>query len=233
MEVYPVVHINDPETAKEQAELALDFGADGVYLIDHHGRTQPIFDTMRKIRAERPNSFIGVNFLGHTIDDVYEMIDRSSKDGGPNILPNAVWADDVQDNFVEPESFLKQKKRSPTLTEIKLLGGISFKYTPTFTEDPKRASAETTRLRDAVDVVTTSGAGTGKAPTVEKLRAVKQAAGDKPVAVASGISTKNIKNFDGLVDQILVSSSVETRPYSGIFDEEKLKEIIQAAHDLD
>lgn len=37
MRVYPVVHINTPEVAVEQATLAIELGADGVYLIDHQG----------------------------------------------------------------------------------------------------------------------------------------------------------------------------------------------------
>jgi len=47
--------------------------------------------------------------------------------------------------------------------------------------------------------VTTSGAGTGTAPTVAKLHAVKQAAGDKPVAVTNSISRQAPSHNDALV----------------------------------
>lgn len=229
IEVYPVVHINDTAIAIKQGELALGLGADGIYLIDHNGETEPIFETMAQIRANCPDSFIGINLLGYSTDAVYRMVGRVSS-GNRLLLPSAVWVDNVEQNREDPVSFLKQKNGLPGLNSVRLLGGIAFKYTGTFTEDPECAAAEVKRLREAVDVITTSGAGTGKAPTIEKLRAVKQAAGNKPVAVASGISAQNIREFVGLVDQILVSSSIETYPYSGIFDEAKLKELIDIVH---
>jgi predicted TIM-barrel enzyme len=149
------------------------------------------------------------------------------------MIPNALWADDVTDNFEQrPQEFLEHKNQDPLLKHVKLAGGIAFKYTPTFTENPSIARSEVENLKDAVDIVTTSGAGTGQPPTAEKLRAVKIAAGDKPVAVASGISAENISDFAGSVDQILVSTSIETEPYSGIFDKDKLKEIIELAHKI-
>jgi len=233
MEIYPVVHINDIETAKEQGGMALELGADGVYLIDHNGtRRNAIFETMRAIRHDRPDSFVGVNLLGYTVNEAYKIAKSYAGRGEKDLVPNAIWADNVEHNHDDPDAFLEAKNRSPLTRDIKLLGGIAFKYTQTFTENPEMAYNEVKRLWNAVDVVTTSGEGTGKAPSVEKLRAVKNAAGDKPVAVASGISAENIAEYAGLIDQVLVSSSVETRPYSGIFDKDKLRKIIEAAHML-
>ena len=232
MEIYPVVHINDTYVAREQVTLALDFGADGVYLIDHNGRTDTILETLRLIRSERPDSFIGINLLGHRIDEVYDLIERIANDGDETLLPSAVWADNVENNAFDPTEFLERKNRNALLGKVKLLGGISFKYTSTFSENPEIAGAEVARLRDSVDVVTTSGAGTGKPPTVEKLKAVRQAACGKPVAVASGVSAGNIYDYAGLVDQILVSTSIETYPYSGVFDSQKLEELIRIAHGI-
>ena len=230
MKIFPVVHIKDPDTARGQGALCLSHGADGVYLIDHSGRVDTIWETLRKLRADCPGSFVGVNLLGHSTDKVYELIGDTFEGEGAALLPDAVWADNVENNLEDPTAFLQRKNREERLKNILLLGGISFKYTMTFSEDPAAAAAEVARLRDAVDVVTTSGAGTGTAPTVEKLRAVKEAAGDKPVAVASGISAGNIRGYAGFVDQILVATSIETSPYSGIFDEQKLKELIKKAH---
>jgi predicted TIM-barrel enzyme len=236
MGIYPVVHINDVETAKKQSVLALDSGADGVYLINHgmgsDRGTQSIFETMKQVRTDRPNSFIGINLLGKAVDEAYKTIEEFSQGGKDrDMIPDALWADDVTDNLEwQPKEFLEQKNRDPLLSHVKLAGGIAFKYTATFTEDPSMAKTEVESLKDAVDIVTTSGAGTGQSPTVEKLRAIKAAAGDKPVAVASGISAENIGDFTGSVDQVLVSTSIETAPYSGIFDKAKLQKIIWLAH---
>lgn len=46
MKVFPVVHINMSETAVVQAKTALDYGADGVYLIDHKGSAGTVLDTL-------------------------------------------------------------------------------------------------------------------------------------------------------------------------------------------
>ena len=95
MKVYPVVHINDSNTAQKQGELSLELGADGIYLIDHNGEVDTIFETLRKIRFTYPDSFIGINLLGHLTDKVYERIDRMFKEESEAILPNAVWVDNV------------------------------------------------------------------------------------------------------------------------------------------
>jgi phosphoribosylanthranilate isomerase len=52
------------------------------------------------------------------------------------------------------------------------------------------------------------------------------------LAVASGLSIENIDDYAGLIDEVLVASSVETKPYSGVFDTAKLKQFIDKAHSL-
>ena len=232
MKVFPVVHINTPETAVAEGQTAFDLGADGVYLIDHSGSQESVFETLDKLRAERPESYVGINLLGHTALDVVQLLERRARTGVGEI-PSAVWVDDIRDRRGASELPKLFKDSEPALRSIRLLGGVAFKYTSTFTEDPERAASETRALRDSVDVVTTSGSGTGTAPSVEKIRAVKTAAGATPVAVASGISIENLHDYAGAVDEILVASSVETHPYSGIFDRDKLGAFIEAAHNLD
>ena len=93
-----------------------------------------------------------------------------------------------------------------------------------------RGGVEATIAR--LEFNTTSGSGTGIPPTVAKLRAMREAAA-RPIAVASGISSSNIGNYESLVDEILVASSVETAPYSGVFEMAALARTIEAAHGLD
>ncbi len=50
--------------------------------------------------------------------------------------------------------------------------------------------------------------------------------------MASGIGLGNIDDYAGIVDQVLVASSVEPEPYSGIFDATKLAEFIAIANDI-
>jgi predicted TIM-barrel enzyme len=76
-----------------------------------------------------------------------------------------------------------------------------------------------------MDVITTSGPGTGKPPTVEKIKEIRSYIGAKPMAIASGINSENKKLFENLVDYYLVASSLIDN--SERFVESKLKEILK------
>lgn len=231
MRVYPVVHINDRERAVEQAELALELGADGVYLIDHKPvDDQLLFDVFSDLDAAKPSSYIGVNLLGLTPLNAMTTVEHAVQSGNLSRTPNGLWADDATRESLPGEA-MSYKNSHDVLRNMRYLGGVAFKYTPTFTDDPLLAGEQVALLRDRVDVVTASGQGTGIPPSRAKMAAMKTAAGGT-LAVASGISHENVGDYVGLVDEALVASSVETRPYSGIFDRPKLEAFITAVHDL-
>jgi len=250
MEVFPVVHIvnSDVELAVHEGEKAFNLGADGILLIDHHNawrNTNPLFESVNRLNEESSERFVGINILGFNSMQVMQAIDKALKnnkqtksieEGRVDILlnnpPSGVWIDDMRDDYMTPGLAMEFKKSKSYLKQIKILGGVAFKYTNTFTEDPKKAEYEAVYLKDSVDVMVTSGPGTGFEPSVEKIRAMKNSIGEKALAIASGISFENIYKYNGLVDQIFVSSSVETIPGSGVFDERKLQELIDEAHRL-
>lgn len=230
MKVYPVVHINSPEVAVEQAELAYDLGADGVFLIDHRPEETPqkTYKVFNALNAADPARYVGVNLLGYTAQQAADELQFALQVQELDRAPDALWNDDVLSE-INPRSFLENLKQRKALSNMQYLGGIAFKYTPEYTDDPVMAAIYVKELESSVDVVTTSGAGTGSAPPVAKIAAMKEAA-SKPLAVASGISLENIADYKGIVDQVLVASSVETSPYSGVFDKDKLEAFIAAAH---
>jgi predicted TIM-barrel enzyme len=152
-----------------------------------------------------------------------------------NRLPDAVWADnsiDIQEEDMVAELKEAQAFRAkhPEFNRVALLGGVAFKYTGSYTENPRLAAFLAAEAAPYLDVVTTSGRGTGTSPDVSKVRAMKQAAPDKPLAIASGVDEHNIASYAGVVDQILAASSVEGR--FGEFDKRKLKKLIKLAHAL-
>ena len=228
--IYPVVHINSLKQGVEQAELALNCGADGVYLIDHHQNQQEdIISVFNALTDNNPNTYIGVNYLYepsalHTL----KLLQQAVKAEQMRRLPNALWADDVSDYINET---LEYRKSDLALSKVRYLGGIAFKYTESYTDNHLIAAAEVRLLGKYVDVVTTSGPGTGKPPSPHKIAAMKQEADflGKPLAVASGVSAENLSDYDGNIDEVLVSSSVETAPYSGVFIKSKLAELIEDA----
>jgi hypothetical protein len=225
VETFPVVHIHEVSQAVEQSGVAFEMGADGIYLIDHNNwPVEKLIDSFNEVSTLYPGKFVGLNFQQHRSAALsLEFLSQAVKSGEIARLPDGLWADDADE---EKYAFLRLRAENATLANIRYLGGVAFKYTPSFTSDPKQSAAEAIRLEAFVDVVTTSGRGTGKAPSPEKIQAMKSAIGEKKLAVASGISLENFADYDGNFDQLLVSTSVEVEPYSGIFDPVRLKELI-------
>jgi len=241
--VFPVVHVNTRPQAVEQAGIAFEAGADGVYLIDHYGRRGPEYlsDTFEDVQKANPGRFVGVNFLGLAGPDyTLDFLKGEREKGYISRYPDAIWFDNSfvgvgKGMLVALEATKQMRQEDRDLRRIQLLGGVSFKYTQTYTEDPTIARMVTRVAAPYLDVVTTSGPGTGMAPTPGKIHAMKAAANEagKQLAVASGVDAANLASYGGSIDQVLVASSVETKPYSGIFDQSKLEELIQVAHGLD
>ncbi len=234
MKLYPVVHINETKTAVEQAEKALGMGADGVYLIDHRnsrsvGRAiAPVFNEIMKNSASSESGpYVGLNILGLVAANALGAVRRAVQHEVLLDFPSALWVDDV----AAGPNPLESKSIMPQLAPVRILGGVAFKYTETATDNPEFAANEVRRLEDRTDVVTTSGSATGSPPSVEKIRAMKEAT-QKPLAIASGVDASNIADYTGIADEVLVASSLETAKYSGLFIDEKLQEIIQIAQSL-
>ena len=232
-EVYPVVHIQDTVQAWEQAALAYELGAAGIYLIDHNSSPDSLEPADKLIKAytavasTHPDKYIGLNFLQFGISYVsFRFIhDLAAHEEIPR-LPDALWVDDAS---ITPEETVELRDKNPELKNVRYLGGISFKYSPLYTDDPAESAREASKFASYVDVVTTSGASTGKATSIEKVRQMKEVIGPQRLALASGVDASNVAAFGEYVDEVLVATSIETAPQSGIFDEAKLRELLAAA----
>ncbi len=77
----------------------------------------------------------------------------------------------------QPSGALHYKAERPELAGVALLGGVAFKYTPSYTADPIAAATAVREMEPFVDVVTTSGSRTGMSPQVAKIAAMKHAIG--------------------------------------------------------
>lgn len=232
VEIYPVVHINDSAEAVRQAHLALDSGSDGIFLIDHLNKNnRTLFETYQALVQDSPDVFIGLNMLTTPVAGMaLDELNMALEDGEISRLPDGLWFDDAR---LLPVMALEAMQRNPRLARVRLLGGAAFKYTAYYTDEPDEAARQAAFVAPLVDVVTTSGRGTGKPPSPQKIQSMKQTIGEAPLAIASGVSVDNLHEYAGAVDQLLVSTSVEVEPYSGIFEPAKLKELIEAAHQLD
>lgn len=228
MKLYPVVHMQSNEHALELSEQALEAGADGVFLIDHLSPriSDVLTDAYSYVRSELGReAFIGLNYLGLTPHNAVAYLSAMKQYDIIDSLPSALWSDDATSS-----ANLLSYKRDSGLAAVRYFGGIAFKYTSTYTDDPELAGILADRYKSYTDVVTTSGPGTSMAAGVEKVRAMKAVIGAQELALASGVTPDNAAEYAPYVDIVLAASSIETKPYSGVYVQSKLRDLVQAAH---
>jgi predicted TIM-barrel enzyme len=75
-----------------------------------------------------------------------------------------------------------------------------------------------------MDVVTTSGKGTGWAADIKKIQKMKQAMGDFPLAIASGVTPENVTTYLPVADCFLVATGISRNFYE--FDLAKTRQLI-------
>lgn len=240
MNVFPVVHVIDSLQAVEQTAVAMDAGSDGVFLIDHsHRGEDDLVKAFNAVTSSFPEAYVGLNFLSRSTAGAFELVDDLIGSGKLHRAPNALWCDDAieyAEDYTEAENYLRSlqafRNNSPRLSGIKLLGGVAFKYTAGYTDVPKIAAHDAKAYAPFIDVITTSGEGTGHAPSPEKISAMKKVLGDQELAVASGIDASNLQEYGDSIDTVLIASSIETEPYSGIFDPSKIREFVALARKI-
>lgn len=198
--VTPVIHVTSPRQALENVSIAADVGADGVWLISHQGDDDALVPLADTVVAHHPGLMVGVNFLGSTSGQAVKTIAAS---GSPAIT--GYWSDNagiIDDEVEMAEADAAERRTSGWRGTY--FGGVAFKYqrTPTDLEQTCRTA---TRF---VDVVCTSGPGTGAAADVDKIAQIRDAIGDHPLAIASGITPDNVADYLDLVDVFMVATGI-------------------------
>lgn len=210
--LYVVVHTLTDAQVIANADVAMGNGADGVFVIDQNMRDPDLVG--RVIPALRKRvPWLGVNLLrrspGAVVQDLHGLVD-------------AVWSD--TSHF--PEEVVAARER--TGWEGRWFGGLAFKYTADEKADASRIADLVAMSRD-IDVVTTSGPATGSPAPRSKVDAFRKALGDRPLALASGVSAENVGLFPD-VDCFIVASSLE-RSF-GHLDPVKVRELADMVHAL-
>lgn len=198
--VTPVIHVTSTRQALENASIAADLGADGVWLISHQGEDDALVPLADAVVARHPGLVVGVNFLGSTAGQALTNIAAS----GSHAI-TGYWSDNA--GIVDDEVELAEAdaaERGASGWTGSYFGGVAFKYqrTPTDLEQTCRAA---TRF---VDVVCTSGPGTGAAADVNKIAQIRAAIGAHPLAIASGITPSNVVDYLDLVDVFMVATGI-------------------------
>lgn len=208
--VLPVIHVATLEQAIRNAQIAQQAGANGVFLINHGSSVQELLQIHAEVAARFPGYWIGVNCLGLCPDATF---------CGFTNFPDGVWVDNAQihedrQTQADAQAVLNIQKQQGW--NGLYFGGVAFKYQRAVKDLAGAAKIATGYM----DVVTTSGPGTGKAAMPEKIRVMKEAMGDHPLAIASGVTPENIFEYLPFADCFLVATGI-----SQSFDELDLAKV--------
>jgi hypothetical protein len=231
LRVHAVIHLRDRAQTAAAGRLLADSGITSVFVIDHHGGSlSELLDAAARLRADFGFT-VGVNALGFAPPVVLDGVRRAVVDGGIDRAPEGIWVDDLLggDDDVGQAAAAFELLGDPALAQTTYFGGVAFKYTRTYTDDPARAASEAAMLHGYTDVVTTSGPGTNRMASVAKVASMRDALGEQRLALASGVAPDNIARYAPYVTDVLVSSSLETEPYSGVFVAERVTSLVAAA----
>ena len=217
--ILPVIHHLDDTTTLTHADLARACGADGVFLISHSGDDSGLPALANTIAGRWRQStdtpaLIGINLLNTAPTAAFGYALAHGLD--------AIWADAPGvSSYGASKSGQKLSDLAKAHPQVAVFASVAFKYQPD-EANPPAAAREAVKLGM---IPTTSGAGTGIAPTVEKIEGMSKAVNGK-LAVASGMTCENVAEFAPHLSHILVATGVSKNEHE--FDETLLRRFVEA-----
>lgn len=202
----PVIHPVDRNTALESVRVAREAGVRGIFLINQGMSSEQVLDLVMIVRGRYPDLWVGVNLLGEPPARVLEW--------GLEVCANrldGIWADNAninEDADAQPMAQALVNARLAHGWDGLYFGGVAFKYQRHIpTADLGRAAAAAVPY---MDVVCTSGPGTGQAAEAQKVASMRAGLGNAgSLALASGVSEANIASYLPYVDAYLVGTGIE------------------------
>lgn len=213
--IIPVIHTIDLQQVKYNVNLCHNNGINDIFLINHTIRSwskaSAAFETyFNWIRETYPSMKIGVNYLQlPTLDAMIEA---------KRIGFDYLWADK---SYIHKETMNEALLIKENKPNIQYFGCVAFKYQRP--EEDLEWSCKT--ATSFMDVLTTSGEATGNAPSIEKIKTIKQYIGDMPMAIASGVTSENKSSYEEWVDYFMVASSITDEVE--LIIESKLKDLVR------
>lgn len=195
--VFPVIHAATQGQVLSNVDVALEAGADGVFLVNHEVPHRQVMAFHDAVRDRHPDLWVGVNSL----DAHPTWVTQRLHVGG-------MWSDSAyvfEDKEEQPIAERLYRAVHDLWRGI-YFGGVAFKGQRRVR--PEHYGIAAKKATSYVDVVTTSGPGTGVAADVDKIRTMKEAIGEFPLAVASGITPDNVGEYLPYVDAFLVATGI-------------------------
>ncbi len=200
-EIIPVIHMINQNQVLTNVKTCIKVGIKKVFIINHQSTSEELIKCASYIKELYPDLWVGINMLDIRVDDA--ILYDFNFDG--------LWCDQT----LSVESSKARKFRGMLFT------GLAFKYQP----QPTDIEAACKEAIDATVIPTTSGAGTGKEANINKILNIRNILGQHPMAIASGVNVENIESYKGVVNYLLVASSITSK--SEIIYKEKLEELLE------
>jgi len=217
----PVVHPVGHREALEAVHLVNSLGLRGVFLIDQGMPENDVLALIHEIRDRHPGLWVGVNLLSRSPAEALLTALR----GGSTV--DGIWSDNAGidehgGGHPDATAFVETRRREswPGL----YFGGVSFKYQREVALEDLGQAASTARTY--MDVVCTSGPGTGIAADVEKVRRLHGGLEGHALALASGITAQNVQRYLPYVQAFLVGTGIETS--FGVLDPKKIESLLRS-----
>ena len=224
--VLPVIHVLDTNQTLTNIRTLIAAGAHGCFLINHDFSVAEFLPIIKAARQAFPSLWLGVNFLGLYAHEAFGELARLEKD---NVSIDGYWADDARINETsvdQSEAEVIAIARKASGWNGLYFGGTAFKYQRSVA--PEHYSAAAKVASGFMDVVTTTGSGTGEAADPAKIDAFRAGAGDHPIAVASGITPENAATFAS-ADCFIVATGINRAGDFYNIDPDRLSELISVA----
>lgn len=214
--IFPVIHILNEQQVIRNVEVAKEAKADGVFLISHDSQST-VKDLIRlSLTAKGLIPWIGINILQYSALEAMKVV--------PPWI-DGLWTDNAEIDITksqQPDALATATEKTRRNWPGAHFGGVAFKY-----QRPVDDVALAAKLAaDYVDVVTTSGPGTGKSADIEKIKKMREAIPDARLAIASGITPENIKDYLPYATDFLVATGIGSNFYN--LDPSKLHNLIAA-----
>lgn len=218
----PVVHPIGRAEALASLRVVHDAGAPGAFLIDQGMGEADVLALVREARARFPKLWLGVNLLGRSpADALVTALDAC--DG----RIDGIWSDNAgidERASAQPRAEELLAVRRARGWNGLYFGGVAFKYQREVAlADLGPSAALAARY---MDVVCTSGPGTGRAADVDKVRAMRTGLGDAALALASGVTAENAGSYVPYVQAFLVGTGIEAS--FGVIDEARITALLRA-----
>lgn len=202
--VLPVIHVLDSDCTARNVEILLEAGAQGCFLINHDFEPEKFLPIIRDTRAAFPSLWMAVNFLAVTGEHAFPILGQLQADG---CQVDAYWADDacIDEDGANVEAKRIAAARANSGWNGLYFGGTAFKKQRKV--DPSRYGDAAREACPFMDVITTSGVATGQEADLGKIETFRAAIGDRPMALASGISPENARDYAN-VDCFMVATGI-------------------------